>query len=279
MAHKTQHALFLAVLLALVSTAHAFYDPTTGRWLNRDPLGEEAFLQKELRGTSFEEQERLQSESFKHPYRFVDNVPLNKLDPFGLAVVGVYGFGPADTLLWMPTSNRHITAIANATGGRAFGRSQIESIRSYIRSEYKKDPKEPIVLFGYSRGAITINEVADWILTSGKKDMPCAKVYLVGIDPVTVTGPGPVRVNKDVKEWVTWFQKNGGGWGPFKVATLNFENLDGTGFTGGFGSNNNLTGYRIHFTDGTSRLVNHADMPGFVRDAAINAVNTFKSRK
>jgi len=279
MATPLLRVLFPALLLALVSTANAFYDPTTGRWLNRDPLGDEAFLMQQMQGKPFEEQVRLQEESFKNPYRFVDNDPVNKFDPLGLAVVGIYGFGPADRLLWMQMANQEITAIAAATGGRAYGRSQIGSIQNYIKAEYKKDPDEPIVLFGYSRGAIAITEVAKWILTTGKKDMPCAKVYLVGIDPVTVTGPGPVNVHKDVREWVTWYQKNGGGWGPFKVATLNLQNLDGTGFSGGFGSNNNLTGYRINFSDGTSRPVNHADMPGFVKGAAINAINVFKARK
>lgn len=273
MAKKFLHVLFLALLLGLTSAAQAFYDPTTGRWLNRDPLGDEAFLQEQMRGKPFEEQVNLQSESFKNPYRFVDNDPLNKFDPFGLAVVGIYGYGAADEMLGMQMANQYITSIAGATGGRAYGRSQTGSIQSYIKDEYKKDPKMPIVIFGYSRGAIAATEVANWVLKN-KKDLPCARVFIVGIDPVTLTGPGPVRVPDKVEEFTSWYQKNGGGWGPWKVITGNLRNLDGTTMVGGKAGSN----YLVTVGD-NGVLLDHADMPGAMAARVTAAINAYKNRK
>ena len=37
---SSPHALSLALLLCLVSTTQAFFDPNIGRWANRDPIGE-----------------------------------------------------------------------------------------------------------------------------------------------------------------------------------------------------------------------------------------------
>jgi RHS repeat-associated protein len=53
----------------LYSYGYRFYDPNLQRWLNRDPLGEESCL---------------------NLYNFVDNDPLNSLDPYGLALFGLY---------------------------------------------------------------------------------------------------------------------------------------------------------------------------------------------
>jgi RHS repeat-associated protein len=272
MVTNLRRVLFLAQLLALVSSANAFYDPTVGRWLNRDPLGDEAFLMEQMQGKPFEEQVRLREESFKNPYRFVDNDPTNKFDPVGLqAIVGIYGFGPATSQFWLnDPSNLVVARIAGATDGKPFGRSQQGAIRDYIKSEYKKDPKKPIVIFGYSRGAVASSEVADWVIKN--KEMPCARVFVVGIDPVTLTGPGPVRLNKKVEEFASWYQKNGGGWGPWKVITVNLADLDGTTMTGAPGRNHLIT------TGARGYLVNHAGMPEATESAVQAAINDFKNR-
>lgn len=58
-------ALALAVLeLALCWPASAYYNPRTGRWMSRDPIGEKGG---------------------RNLYGFVGNSPLSKVDPFGLA--------------------------------------------------------------------------------------------------------------------------------------------------------------------------------------------------
>ena len=40
MSKRVLNLLSAAALLLCVETARAFYNPTTGRWLSRDPIGE-----------------------------------------------------------------------------------------------------------------------------------------------------------------------------------------------------------------------------------------------
>jgi hypothetical protein len=54
----------LLALLAGANPAQAFYNPTTGRWLNRDPLGEDGG---------------------ENLYAFVYSAPIDRIDPVGLA--------------------------------------------------------------------------------------------------------------------------------------------------------------------------------------------------
>ena len=162
--------------------------------------------------------------------------------------------------------------MAAATGGQAYGRSQTGSIRQAIRSALQKNPSENVVLFGYSRGGLAITEVAQWVL-SNKKEFPCARVYLIGIDPVLVTSAGSIPVPDGVKEWTSWYQKNGGGWGPFKVGTLNFGKLDGTTYSGGHGRNNQV----YTWADGTP--VYHNAMPHFNYENVVSKVNEYKNRR
>jgi len=63
---KTKQILMLTFLLLGVSLgreAQAFYNPSTGRWLNRDPLGQIGGL---------------------NLYGYVGNAPVDSFDPFGL---------------------------------------------------------------------------------------------------------------------------------------------------------------------------------------------------
>ena len=50
----------------LYLTRHRVYDPATGRWLSKDPLGESTGL---------------------NPYAYADGDPIGRNDPTGLAVV------------------------------------------------------------------------------------------------------------------------------------------------------------------------------------------------
>ena len=66
--------LLVPVLLALVgSSAHGFYDASVGRWLNRDPIGEQGGFNQ---------------------YRFVRNNPNVRVDPQGLNDGFAFGFNP-----------------------------------------------------------------------------------------------------------------------------------------------------------------------------------------
>ena len=61
--HRNIALIVLLVGLGLSQTAQAFYNPTTGRWLNRDPIEEAGGLNQ---------------------YGFVENNPANQVDVLGL---------------------------------------------------------------------------------------------------------------------------------------------------------------------------------------------------
>ena len=71
---------------------YRFYDPETGRWPSRDPLGEmsffDAYASNEVRGLGLVESEmiirELEDESRGNIYAFLRNAPLNAYDKHGL---------------------------------------------------------------------------------------------------------------------------------------------------------------------------------------------------
>jgi|GEM_PF-3094523 len=62
------------------------YNPTLGRWLSRDPIGEEAFLRRFIEQVRVYERPRWILASRKHPYRFTDNNPIGSTDLLGLVL-------------------------------------------------------------------------------------------------------------------------------------------------------------------------------------------------
>jgi hypothetical protein len=85
MKHTTNYTtriLALASLLLLPSTAHCFYNPSTGRWISRDPINERAFVgalrDRTSRVTSISWHETLQ-------VHFTLNQPINRFDFLGLS--------------------------------------------------------------------------------------------------------------------------------------------------------------------------------------------------
>lgn len=69
-----------AVLLSIIS-AKAFYDPSIGRWVNRDPLGDIASPVNKIY-LDGDVGEMLEGPNL---YAFVRNNPVDNADPFGLA--------------------------------------------------------------------------------------------------------------------------------------------------------------------------------------------------
>ena len=71
----------------LVMYEFRVYSPELGRWLSKDPLGDEVFLLEVSKGTTARERKRLRSRGLAPSYLFVENAPAFKLDPIGLDVV------------------------------------------------------------------------------------------------------------------------------------------------------------------------------------------------
>jgi hypothetical protein len=65
---------------------YRWYDPLTGRWPSRDPLGDEVFFRSYTENMSNWDYLSLKDESLKMPYSFVDNKPINHFDVLGLAM-------------------------------------------------------------------------------------------------------------------------------------------------------------------------------------------------
>jgi RHS repeat-associated protein len=63
---------------------HRFYSPGTGRFLNPDPLGDEAFLRQFIKGKTWKAQKRLRDQAHAPAYLFVRNTPIVMIDHLGL---------------------------------------------------------------------------------------------------------------------------------------------------------------------------------------------------
>jgi len=87
---RTKLMMLMLVLLGVMASreAQAFYNPSTGRWLNRDPLADEAVLraQQQIQPDRFYQ---LWIESLQPAYVFVRNSPANLIEPLGLHVYKV----------------------------------------------------------------------------------------------------------------------------------------------------------------------------------------------
>lgn len=249
--------LFPALLLAFVSPAKAFYDPTTGRWLNRDPLGDEAFLTQQMEGKPVAEQVSLREESFKHPYRFVDNDPVNHFDPFGLAkvkIAGVYGLelragSPAGANSNHPNSdvNRISTSVRSDA---MFSPHNVAQLVRWMKDQRKNENVCEFILFGYSLGGYAIVQASRDVQREGIQ-----VAFLLGMDPVTIGRSSPGSLPSNVKDAFAYYQQNA------KAGIAGLTPPFGAGFIGspysGYPSMN-FTGYRI---SPTGHLVNHTDIP------------------
>jgi len=65
---------------------YRFYDPNTQRWMNRDPIEDDAFLAMYVITESFHHRDRSYAESLGQPYNFLRNTPTSAVDEYGLAV-------------------------------------------------------------------------------------------------------------------------------------------------------------------------------------------------
>lgn len=96
---KLTVGLAILATLMVVDSALAYYNPATGRFLSRDPVGEPGFMLvqqtamvagitrggMESSGFIPRDPEYVQEEGGSNRYAYVCNGPLNWIDPFGLA--------------------------------------------------------------------------------------------------------------------------------------------------------------------------------------------------
>ncbi|MBI2927417.1 MAG: hypothetical protein HYY24_17105 [Verrucomicrobia bacterium] len=71
----------------LLYYGYRYYSPITGRWMSRDPLGDEAFLAFYSRGNGSRERALLRLEALKPLYEFAGNTPIIVTDSLGLEVL------------------------------------------------------------------------------------------------------------------------------------------------------------------------------------------------
>jgi RHS repeat-associated protein len=65
---------------------YRYYNPSTGRWPNRDPLGDVVFFQEHSRGKKEEALRQLAKQAELPSYVFVQNDPEDRSDYLGLAI-------------------------------------------------------------------------------------------------------------------------------------------------------------------------------------------------
>jgi hypothetical protein len=83
---KTKRILAVIVMILgmlYCQDAFAFYNSSAGRWLSRDPIGEEAFFESHA-GDSESQQQNMEQQALMPPYLVVRNNPVNRVDLFGL---------------------------------------------------------------------------------------------------------------------------------------------------------------------------------------------------
>jgi len=71
---------------ALVLYEYRAYGASIGRWVSRDPSGDQAFLTLYGAGKSREERERLRQAGLKQSYAYVENDAVRKVDGLGLKI-------------------------------------------------------------------------------------------------------------------------------------------------------------------------------------------------
>ena len=159
---------------------YRFYAPATGRWLNRDPIGES--LQRNV-------------------YSFINNKGIQFIDYMGLLTI--YIGGAAERTLGQLNDNKKAAGCSES-----FDNKQHSEIVSRINEIHKQNPCEPIILVGHSYGGDTAMDVAAML-----KDQKCLCLYVITLDPVSHFDPdtwlwqNPAGTN--IVEWINVFQSAG----------------------------------------------------------------------
>jgi uncharacterized protein RhaS with RHS repeats len=133
-------ALLIALVLSFADSANAGYDPTIGRWLSRDPIGEEGGL---------------------NLYAYVLNNPINFWDPLGLVDMNLFPPNQAIKTTADKISNpSYYTVGAHGTPSVILGPNGLPITPQALADKIKKDPNykgQPVALMSCNAGNTTRN--------------------------------------------------------------------------------------------------------------------------
>ncbi len=172
-----------------------YYNPSTGRWIGRDPAEED--------------------EGGPNLYGFVGNDPVDQIDDLGLVIVGFYG---ADTWWNFPNAaNKQMKEIADAVGaGDHIYRSldimdPYQYLLKYFLAEpgtgdCNLNPTEPIKIFGYSWGGISAVKLSRWL---GRSSLRNHEIDVYVIDPVAKLRLPPTSVPSCVTKFSSRYETHG----------------------------------------------------------------------
>jgi RHS repeat-associated protein len=191
----------------LLYYAYRYYSASTGRWLSRDPIDEEAF-----RLPSLKDFEDIDLPLEPNLYGFAANDPADEVDALGLVIVGFYG---ADTPFTFPNDgNKVMQEIAGAVKAPLFRSNAIYPAYRYLVNYFSSNGPgctnltESIKIFGHSWGGISAVKLARWVGRSG----PLRNVALVAvIDPVGTLRWPPTSVPRNVQRFWNRYQTHGKG--------------------------------------------------------------------
>ncbi len=225
------------------NNAMAVYDPQKGRWLNRDPIQEDAFFDQYIADKTDDEANRLLEEYFKSPYVFSSNNPFNTFDLLGLITVAIPGVGPQREEGGNSSNEAFFKGVkARHKDTQIFSRDEKnEAVKAIQKAREEKNDCD-VNIYGYSRGGKAAVELAT-MLEKKKIDVN----LLFTIDPVTVGDsipPVPSNVNSSFNHY-----QDGKQYGP--------TDFPGTPVTGA---------QNTHYNDGVIRGydVRHENMPSIV---------------
>lgn len=169
---------------------YRFYNPNTGRWLNRDPLGEAG-------GANL--------------YGFIGNEPIANSDYVGLVLVAIDGTGSKEWVFGKNAGSHVLNFYRDWLGpgkkmyldgpdGPGFGIDwAVETGAAFICDALKENPRDPVFLVGHSRGGLAAAKIAKKLESEGcpciAKSVPVRFVGLYDAVNMSMNSNSPIPRN------------------------------------------------------------------------------------
>jgi len=224
---KTVYGLTLFVWITMAQTAWSFYNPSTGRWLSRDPIGEAGFYlltighqaseNSSLTGGDTPNQNDFLTANGPNVYAFVDNDPAGQIDYYGLIIVAFYGadyWGSGENGGANPEIRRIAEEVRSAgfTVAGPYRSLDIWDPYQYLLSYFRNgdgscNDDEPIKIFGHSWGATSAVKLSRWL---GRSELRNHEIDVYTIDAVHILRLPPTSVPSSVTYFWNRYQTHGG---------------------------------------------------------------------